>query len=473
MGKISSNTKKLFWYLKTYGFFTVCRMANNKLHGKHIFEGFYNTKLSLKDEVDYTRFEKPKKFRIYFKSKINKDFKKRLKILEDGLKEGKKLIIYVYNLQENRGTFRYRVFNIYEAMYPSKKYAVSFFYENELDYLAYNTHLLSAIVVSRFSLNLQLENLLMAAKYYHVPCVFDIDDVFYDTSCIRDILKDIGKPESWYDGWHDVASRMDETASLCNYAILTNDYLAEDFYKIFHIPTFVVPNSINQEQYEYAKKIKKSEKKDFIIGYFSGSATHGKDFMQARDSIKEFLRRHKDAKLKLVGEIEVPDEFKEFVKTNQIITRPRVNMYKLLEENESVSISVIPLMNSRFTNCKSELKFFESALVGVPSICSDTYVYKRCVQNGINSYLVSDGNWLDALEKAYENRNNQELIDRCYNSAIDNFYVHALKDHLEMIFDLVTNLKGENKIYYLPYDSSYIHKEFERYDLPINIRRHW
>lgn len=476
MGKIGKGIKKSFTYIHSYGFFNVCRMVNNKLHKRHIFHGlsegpYYHF---AGKEIDTTQFVKPHKFHIPFKTKLNKDFYKRLEILKKGLKEGKKLIIYLYNLQENRGTFRYRVFNIYEAMYPSNKYAVSFFYENELEYLINNVHLFSMVVISRFALTQHLESLLAGAKYYGIPCVFDIDDVFYNPKYIGDICKDTGIPEKWYPTWLEISMRMEMSASLCNYAILTNNYLAEDFYNNFHIPTFVFPNTINQEQYLYASKLKKRKGDDFIIGYFSGSVTHNKDFAIASNAIKEFLRKHKDAKLKLVGDINIPDDFKEFIKTKQIITHEKVNMYKLLEQNKTVSVSVVPLTNSKFTNCKSELKFFESALVGVPAICSNTYVYTQCVKNGINSYLVNDEKeWLNALEEAYGNRNNNELKEKGRNSAINNYYIHSLKEYLENIYDLILSHKAENKLYPLSFKEDYENKTYQSYDLPIDIRRHW
>jgi glycosyltransferase involved in cell wall biosynthesis len=53
-------------------------------------------------------------------------------------------------------------------------------------------------------------------------------------------------------------------------------------------------------------------------------------------------------------------------------------------------IGIIPLDNSTFSNCKSAVKFFDYALLGIPSICSDVPPYSDVVENRRTGLLTSN-----------------------------------------------------------------------------------
>ena len=64
------------------------------------------------------------------------------------------------------------------------------------------------------------------------------------------------------------------------------------------------------------------------------------------------------------------------------------------------SIAVIPLDDSRFSACKSAIKYFDYALAGIPAICSDTIPYRTHIDAGITGYLASSSHesWVSHLE---------------------------------------------------------------------------
>ncbi|PWB53168.1 MAG: hypothetical protein C3F18_07690 [Nitrosomonadales bacterium] len=54
------------------------------------------------------------------------------------------------------------------------------------------------------------------------------------------------------------------------------------------------------------------------------------------------------------------------------------------------AIGIIPLDASRFSACKSPIKFIDYARCGVPSICSDVPPYNDVVENDVNGILVAN-----------------------------------------------------------------------------------
>ncbi len=105
--------------------------------------------------------------------------------------------------------------------------------------------------------------------------------------------------------------------------------------------------------------------------------------------------------LLLVGYIDASTLLKRF--------RPRVakhgfqdfiNLQRLFW---SVEFSLVPLQHNIFTNSKSELKYFEAAVVGTQSIASPTYTYARAIRDGDNGYLAQAHEWAKVIGRAIDN----------------------------------------------------------------------
>jgi glycosyltransferase involved in cell wall biosynthesis len=68
-------------------------------------------------------------------------------------------------------------------------------------------------------------------------------------------------------------------------------------------------------------------------------------------------------------------------------------------------IGIIPLDDSVFSSCKSPIKFFDYASVGIPSICSDVPPYSDFVVNEKTGLLVTNNEqaWFEAISKVIDN----------------------------------------------------------------------
>jgi hypothetical protein len=62
-----------------------------------------------------------------------------------------------------------------------------------------------------------------------------------------------------------------------------------------------------------------------------------------------------------------------------------------------VEINLVPLQDNVFTNCKSELKWFEGAIVGTLTVATPTYTYRHAIEHGRTGWLVPSQQWLSVL----------------------------------------------------------------------------
>jgi glycosyltransferase involved in cell wall biosynthesis len=84
----------------------------------------------------------------------------------------------------------------------------------------------------------------------------------------------------------------------------------------------------------------------------------------------------------------------------------------------------VPLeYKSAFCNAKSELKYFEQALIGVPVIASPTAPYRECITHGVNGLLANDTEeWTDALEKLINDVDFRDTLAKNAKEHIKDIY---------------------------------------------------
>ncbi len=66
-------------------------------------------------------------------------------------------------------------------------------------------------------------------------------------------------------------------------------------------------------------------------------------------------------------------------------------------------IGIIPLVNTEFNKCKSELKYIEFTALGVPIVASDVDAYKDTIEEGVTGFLANnEDEWVNKLSMLIE-----------------------------------------------------------------------
>jgi len=90
------------------------------------------------------------------------------------------------------------------------------------------------------------------------------------------------------------------------------------------------------------------------------------------------------------------------------------HMFKSFVAAQVNCVGLIPLDDSRFSSCKSPIKFFDYALAGVPSICSAVPPYTDVIQDGVNGILSANTteDWIRHIETLVSDAQARDLISR-------------------------------------------------------------
>jgi glycosyltransferase involved in cell wall biosynthesis len=306
------------------------------------------------------------------------------------------------------GTFRYRVSNMIQALHDSgDKIAAVYFAEHEFARLVSVEDLADVIVVCRARYNGPLNAIIMKAQSRGKIVFYDIDDLVFDVRYAHLLLQSIDQNirdlHAVWDPWFSSIARTGLALQLCDRAITTNRYLASKIQEWTKKPVDIIPNFLNKEQVAISRSIFKQKldsgfkRNDQIcIGYFSGSPTHNKDFAIASSALANALERDPSLTIRVVGYLDIEGPLRNYASRIQYFPRvDYINLQRLIGE---VEINLIPLQENAFCHCKSELKYFEAAIVGTVSIASPTYVFTHAIRDGQTGYLASRLDWNDKLQ---------------------------------------------------------------------------
>ena len=266
-----------------------------------------------------------------------------------------------------------------------------------------------------------------------------MDDFVFNTAYAHLIINTLGldceDPRVWED-WFAMIGRMGQTLRMCDGAITTNDYLATRITEFCELPVKVVPNFMNQEQVELSQQIFEDKQStgfardDAIhLGYFSGSPSHNLDYAIIEAALESVLESDPRTRLMVVGYIDAGPSFSRF--GNRVIRQPfhdYVNLQRLISR---VEFNLMPLQANIFTNCKSELKYFEAAIVGTLSIASPSQNYASSISDGKNGYIARAHQWTSVLKQAIASiEKYPDMAGVAYQDALEKYSWSKQRDKI-------------------------------------------
>lgn len=316
--------------------------------------------------------------------------------------------------------YRYRVENIINALKNSDKWEGRCYLKTEISKINFDEIEL-IIVVRQTAKDNRIRDFIKLAKSRGKKVLFDLDDLVFDYGDLI-LVKKATKEKSllywlgYFFGIRRIAKKVDGF-------LTTNDFLGKKLKRSFNKPYKVIKNSLNYEQVEASKKIiEKKEHEGFVVGYFSGSPTHERDFGMVVPALIKFMELHDDVRLKIVGDMKLPSEMNKWVKLGRVIRNEKVDYLKLEELMARVDVNIAPLVINDFTNCKSELKFFEAGVVETTTIASPSYTFKQAISDGKNGYLAKSEEWYEKLEYIYGHREENARIAKNAREYVLKYY---------------------------------------------------
>lgn len=164
---------------------------------------------------------------------------------------------------------------------------------------------------------------------------------------------------------------------------------------------FLVRNKMSQQDVQWAEEIRATREKDSSmvrISYLSGTPSHNKDFATITGALCRILGEFPEARLVLAGPLDTEDALNKF--QSQIIRVPFAPRKEYFTTVAKADINVAPLeLGNPFCESKSELKFFEAGLLGVPTIAVANETYTGAITDGVDGFVAAtEDEWYEKLK---------------------------------------------------------------------------
>lgn len=319
-------------------------------------------------------------------------------------------------------TRRYRSLHLYEQLrLAGVDCALSHLMDPRLPDLVQNV---SAAILHRVAADGYVARLLERLRKQNALVVLDADDFLYDPEIMRWIDSPDFQDPVRARLYRQEIMRHRATLEYCDAVTVSTGALAR-MMEPFGLPVKVHRNAFSLEMLALSEAAgrQRSRRADrVVLGYASGTRTHDRDFAMIQPALREVLRRSPQAELWLLGDIDPGDTWGSL--RGQVRFFPRVPWRELPARLAMLDINLAPLVpESPFNQAKSEIKYMEAALVGVPTIASPTDAFSHAIVPGQNGFLADrPEEWQSLLEQLISSAPMREAIGAAGRQhALDNY----------------------------------------------------
>lgn len=221
--------------------------------------------------------------------------------------------------------------------------------------------------------------------------IFETDDLVFDPAYLvhMDYWHQMNALErKQYE--HGVGGEILADAAVA-VATTTTSFLAEKLRERGK-QVFIVPNRLSQQDLVWAErameKLSTRDPRLVCLGYLSGTPSHNQDFATLTDALGKLFQAYPHVRLVVVGPLEIGDALKQY--TDRIEHRAFVPRSELFATIASLDINLAPLViGNPFCEAKSELKFFEAGIVGVPTVAAATGTFRQAIADGVDGLVAA------------------------------------------------------------------------------------
>jgi glycosyltransferase involved in cell wall biosynthesis len=269
----------------------------------------------------------------------------------------------------------------------------------------------AVVLIWRAAWDARVAAVVQAARGYGARILFDVDDLMFEPELATFALIDGIRTQSLTEPVvQEFYARVQQTLQAADAYVSPTAFLTARMQR-FGKPGFVLPNgfdevSIRVSNAAVAARRAAGEASVLRIGYAGGTRTHQKDFATIAGAVAEVLRASANRRLVLFRRGAEPCvDVSEFPALRgleqQVEWRQMVGLTELPWELARFDVNLAPLeLGNPYCEAKSELKFFEAALVGVPTVAAPTQPFRHAIRDGENGFLATDeAAWVRAMTK--------------------------------------------------------------------------
>ncbi|WFP51675.1 glycosyltransferase [Methylomonas sp. EFPC3] len=285
------------------------------------------------------------------------------------------------------------------------------------------------IIIQRDFPSKKTAKLLLSLLNMGIPIVYDLDDLLLDNQPEH--------PRFFY--FKTVSPYIKWLIKEVDLITVSTIALKNELTPHTQRPIYVIQNLLNHNLFIEQPK----PRHDIFNILISGTPTHQEDWSIIEEPVFDILKAYKD-RVNVIFFGDAPKAFRNHPSVSSIDFKPNYKDYASYLKSLDIHIALVPLKDTKFNQCKSNIKWLEYSAAGIPGIYSDITPYRSCIDNGLNGILVNNNpkSWFLAIESV--------LLDKIKTTSIikhaqeEVFYKYSLHNAIDTYlppFKTILNLE--------------------------------
>jgi glycosyltransferase involved in cell wall biosynthesis len=303
---------------------------------------------------------------------------------------------------------------------------------------------LQAVIFYRVPATPAIIDAIDAVRRAELPSFYEIDDLMFDAQHFPDSFESYGGQisrglfASLVTGTEALRAAM----SLCDYALASTGPLAERMAQVVRSGQAFIHRNALHAPHDKIMAAPLARRDDGPINLFYGTGTkaHNADFEQhLTPALARILAEFPAVKLVIVGHLVLPPGMAAFA--DQIMLIPpvwEIDAYWRILAGMDINLAV--LKPGPVADCKSEIKWLEAAMLGIPSIMTPTRTYRDVVADGETGlFATTPEEWYRAIRRLVVSPKDRWRIGAAARQvARDAYAMPAMARNLRTILTSVT-----------------------------------
>lgn len=265
-------------------------------------------------------------------------------------------------------------------------------------------HRFDAVIFFRVSALPDMIGAIQAARELGLATFYEIDDLIFDAGHYPGSLESYGGRISREEhiGLALGVPLFEHALSLCEFGIASTPSLAASMRgRTASGEVFVHRNALGRQHMAHANAASTYQRGEQVtLFYGSGTKAHKEDFQElVEPALVELVCRHGDRiAIVLMGDIPDSDRLQS-IAANVTFLAPMWDLDSYWSVLAAADVNIAVLKPSLMADGKSEIKWLEAAMLGIPSVVSDTATYREVIRPGETGILCSSPEgWTAALD---------------------------------------------------------------------------
>ena len=262
----------------------------------------------------------------------------------------------------------------------------------------------AAVIFYRVAAFRPILHAMLYARALGLQTIYEIDDLIFDAAHYPDPFESFEGQitEHDYIGLQYGVPLFRYAMQQCDIGLASTPTLAEAMRPLVRSNTcYVLRNGFDERNAPFLKRPQDENASEHLLTVFYGSGTkaHNKDFNDlATPALLHVLEFYDNVRVIIAGYLSLDERLVRY--SNRILqigfTENVGNYWNVLADSD-INISV--LKPTAMADAKSEIKWLEAAMCGVPSIVSDTRTYRELLTHGEDAMIASTSDeWRHALD---------------------------------------------------------------------------